>query len=319
VNCILVTGGAGFIGSHFIERLLEQTSARVVCLDDFNDYYSPALKRLNTQGFAHHERVRIVEGSFCNMALLQSLFSEERFSHVAHLGAYAGVRASVAKPQIFEQSNFQGTLELLEAVRKFPVERFVLASSSTVYGQGATAPFVEDALLGTPLSPYGVTKRSAELMALTYHQLHQVPVVILRPFSIYGPRLRPDLALSIFAAAILKGTPLPLFGDGAARRDFTHVDDMCRAIHTALTAEAAVGQAINVGNDRPVTIRTVIEELETQLGKPALIDRQPPKPGDMDITHADLTKARQLLDYEPRIEFRRGLATFVEWFRQTHG
>jgi len=318
VNTILVTGGAGFIGSHLVERLLADTAARIVCLDDFNDYYSPTLKRTNLEGFARNARVRIVEGSFCDATTLDTLFREERISHIAHLGAYAGVRASVAKPQIFERSNFQGTLELLEAVRRNPVERFVFTSSSTVYGQGAAAPFVEDAPLGTPLSPYGVTKRAAELMALTYHQLHRIPVVILRPFSIYGPRLRPDLALSIFAAAILAGKPLPLFGDGAARRDFTHVHDMCGAIVTSLTAENAVGQAINVGNDRPVAIRTVIDELQSQLGRPAIIDHQPPKPGDMDVTHADLTKARRLLRYEPRIEFRQGLATFVEWFRQTH-
>src|SRR5690606_33116253 len=193
---ILVTGGAGFIGSHLIELLLAQSDEPLVCLDNFNDYYDPALKRKNVESFQNNPRVTMVEGDFCETEAMRMLFAQQAFSHVVHLGAYAGVRPSIARPLVYQKANVEGTLVLLEAARKYPVRRFLLVSSSTVYGNNAPAPFREDGPLGVPLSPYGATKRAAELLGQTYHLLHQVPVVCLRPFSVYGPRLRPDLALS---------------------------------------------------------------------------------------------------------------------------
>jgi UDP-glucuronate 4-epimerase len=319
---ILVTGGAGFIGSHLIERLLDSqrhSIERIVCVDNFNDYYDPALKRANVARFEHHSLVTAVEQSFCDLPAMRRLFAEHRPTHVLHLGAYAGVRPSIANPFIYQQANAHGTLVMLEVVREHPVQRFVFTSSSTVYGQGAAIPFCEDAPLGIPISPYGATKRAAELLGLTYHDLHQVPFVCLRPFSVYGPRLRPDLAMTIFATAILTGQPLPLFGDGSIRRDFTHVSDICDGILAALSADGVTGQCINLGHSHPIEIRELIDLLARALGKRAIVDRRPPAPGDLPITYADLSKAAKLLNYAPRVPFADGVQEFADWYVAWHG
>jgi UDP-glucuronate 4-epimerase len=314
---ILITGGAGFVGSHLIERLLRDSDEQIVCLDNFNDYYDPALKRLNVAGFAEHERVTLLEQSFCDHAATRRVFAEHNIRRVVHLGAYAGVRPSVARPLVYEENNVRGTLILLEAAREFPVERFVLISSSTVYGRGAGVPFKEDAPLGIPMSPYGATKRAAELLGLTYADLHQVPVVCIRPFSVYGPRLRPDLAMTIFTESILTGRPLPLFGDGSIRRDFTHVNDINSGLIAALTADRAVGECINLGHSEPVEIRELIGLLEKALGRKANIERRPPVPEDMPITFADLSKAQRILGYQPQVPFAEGVEEFVAWYCAT--
>ena len=311
---ILVTGGAGFIGSHFIEYLIAHTDAPIVCLDSFNDYYDPAIKRRNIAEFAASPRVTVVEGDFCNNEAMRALFAQHHFEQVMHLGAYAGVRPSVERPLLYQKNNVEGSLVLLEAARAFPVQRFVFASSSTVYGGGATAPFREDAPLGVPLSPYGATKRAAELLGLTYHGLHGTPVVCIRPFSVYGPRLRPDLAMTIFAAAISTGRPLPLFGDGTIRRDFTHIRDICDGLFAAMTVDQAIGECINLGHSEPIAIRELIARLEQAIGRPAEIDFQPEKPGEMPVTHADLSKAERLLGYRPKVSFDEGVPEFVRWF-----
>ena len=313
LHSILVTGGAGFIGSHFIERVLAKSEARVTCLDNFNDFYSPAEKRRNIASFVGDPRVTLIEGDFCDAEAMWRLFDEQAISDVVHLGAYAGVRPSVANPFVYEKTNVGGTLALLEAARQHPVERFLLASSSTVYGHPADSPFVEDAPLGRPLSPYGASKRAAELFGLTYLQLHRVPVVCLRPFSVYGPRLRPDLAMSIWTDAIASGRSVPLFGDGAIARDFTHVGDICSGFLAALVNSDVIGEAINLGHSDPISMRAVIAALEQAIGKPAQIEYQPEKPGDMPVTCADLTKARRLLDYEPQMPFEEGVREFVVW------
>ncbi len=313
---VLVTGGAGFIGSHFVERLLARdTSARIVCLDDFNDYYDPALKRANVAGFAASDRVRVVEGSICDERLVVELFGQGDFEHIVHLGGYAGVRTSLERPLVYEHANVHGTLILLEAARRFPVKRFVFASSSTIYGSGSPVPFVEDSPLGVPLSPYGVSKQAAELAARHYHQVHGVPTVSVRPFSVYGPRMRPDLAIHVFATAITAGRPIPLFGDGSYLRDFTHVSDVCDGILATLTAEGAVGQAINLGHHEPIAMLDLIRLLESELGAAAKIDFRPAFAGDMPITCADLSKARRLLGYHPRVGITAGVRDFVRWFQ----
>lgn len=312
---VLVTGGAGFIGSHFIERLLARVAnARITCLDDFNDYYDPALKRANAAAF-DQARVRVVAGSICDESLVEKLFGEHRFQHVVHLGGYAGVRTSLEKPLLYEQSNVQGTLVLLEAARRHPVERFTFASSSTVYGAGSSVPFVEDSPLGVPLSPYGVTKQAAELLARHYQMVHEVPTISVRPFSVYGPRMRPDLAIHVFATAITRGRPIPLFGDGSYRRDFTHVSDVCDGLLATLTADGAVGQSINLGHHEPVAMIDLIRLLESELGTSAKIDFRPAFAGDMPVTCADLAKARRLLGYHPQISIADGVRDFVRWFR----
>jgi len=312
---VLVTGAAGFIGSHLVERLLETTNDSILALDNFNDYYKPDLKRQNVTAFADDPRVTLVEVDVCDGGAVRRLFEMHAIRNVFHLAAYAGVRASVARPELYVKNNVEGTLMLLEAARLHPVDRFVLASSSTVYGKGVEPPFVEDRPLGIPQSPYGATKRAAELLGFTYLSLHDVPVVCVRPFSVYGPRLRPDLALMIFSAAIQEGRPIPLYGDGSVRRDFTHVRDMCDGVLAAMTAKNVVGEAINLGHNEPIEIRKVIAALEKEFGKQANIDYQPARPEDMPMTCADLTKAQRLLGYKPKVDFADGVTQFVEWFR----
>jgi len=318
IMSILVTGGAGFIGSHFIESLLAETEEAIVCLDNFNDYYDPALKRANVADFHANPRVTVIEGDFCDLDAMVRLLDVHDVTQVVHLGAYAGVRVSVATPLIYQQTNVGGTLALLEAVRQHPVNRFLLISSSTVYGRGAGVPFNENAPLGIPASPYGATKRAAELLGLTYCELHDVPVVCLRPFSVYGPRLRPDLALTIFVRAIEEGQTLPLYGDGSIRRDFTHVSDICKGLRSALSAENAVGETINLGHSEPIEIRHLIELIEEGLGKKAKIDQRPERSEDLPVTFADLTKAARLLGYAPQVPVKEGLQEYLAWFREWH-
>jgi UDP-glucuronate 4-epimerase len=316
---VLVTGGAGFIGSHFIERLLAASGidARIICLDHFNSSYSPALKRANVARFAHDTRVTVVEQSFCDAVATRQLVDTQGVRQIVHLGAYAGVRASITDPLVYEENNVRGTLALLEAARESLVDRFVLVSSSTVYGLGAAVPFQEDAPLGIPLSPYGVTKRAAELLGLTYYQLHKIPVVCLRPFSVYGPRMRPDLAMRVFADAIVNRRAVPLFGDGSMRRDFTHVSDICAGLLAAMSVPAVLGQTINLGHHEPVSIRELLNLLEQELGAKAMIDERPAIAADMPLTCADLSKAERLLGYRPKISLAEGVRDFVTWFRQT--
>jgi len=316
---ILVTGGAGFIGSHLIDMLLQQTDETIICLDNFNDYYDPGLKRENVKPFANQSQVVVVEQDFCDAPAMLKLFAEYQVRQVVHLGAYAGVRISVEKPHLYQQANVGGTLCLLEAARQHPVQRFLLASSSTVYGKGAGIPFCEEAPLGIPASPYGATKRAAELLCLTYHQLHDVPTVCLRPFSVYGPRLRPDLALTIFAKAVHEGKQIPLFGDGSIRRDFTHVSDICAGFITALTAENVVGQEINLGHSEPIEMRRLIELLEKAFDKKADINYLPERSEDLPVTFANLEKAGKLLSYHPQVPIEQGIEQYVRWFQKWHG
>jgi UDP-glucuronate 4-epimerase len=317
---ILITGGAGFIGSHLAERLLERSDESLVCLDNFNDYYDPRLKRDNARQLMRHARIEMVEGDFCDTQFVRDLLARYAIDRIVHLGAYAGVRYSVERPEIYARANVGGTLSLLEAARGCArtLKRLLIVSSSTVYGRGAAVPFCEDAALGVPASPYGATKRAAELLALTYHQLHGLPVVCLRPFSVYGPRLRPDLALTIFVKAIESDQPFPLFGDGSIRRDFTHVSDICDGLIAALYPDGLAGQTINLGHSEPIEMRRVIAVLEQALHKQARIEYRPERPEDLPVTFADLTKARQLLGYAPRVPFEQGALEFCEWYRKWH-
>lgn len=312
----LITGGAGFIGSHLAKIYAADYDQPIVCLDNFNDYYDPALKRANADGLRAIPNVEVVEGDFCNGARMLQLFSEYQFDYVLHLGAYAGVRASVAMPHVYQVNNVGGTLSLLEAAREYPVKRFVFTSSSTVYGTGAGIPFVEDDALGIPASPYGATKRAAELLCFTYQALHGVPAVAVRPFSVYGPGLRPDLALTIFTKAIDSGSSFPLFGDGSFRRDFTHVSDICAGLISCLHADKAVGQAINLGHSDPVEMWEIIRLIEGALGKKANIDRQPERPEDLPITYASLEKAKTILGYQPKVAISEGIEEFCSWYRE---
>lgn len=314
---VLVTGGAGFVGSHLVERLLKEGFEPLIVLDNFNDYYDPRLKRATAAAWTSDERVRLVEGNYGDPDTVEPLFLEHGIRAVCHLAASPGVPASIVHPRQYMENNVVGTTVLLEAARRFPVERFLFASSSTVYGRGAAAPFVEDAPLGIPASPYGASKRAGEITGQTYWQLFNVPFVSLRFFNVYGPRLRPELALAVFTRAILTGTPMPLYGDGSVLRDFTHVSDICSGILTALTAENIVGQCLNLGHDQPISIRHLIELIEAAAGRKAVIEHREPRAEDMPFTHASLAKSRQLLNYEPKIDIAAGVREYVDWYRTT--
>jgi UDP-glucuronate 4-epimerase len=313
---ILITGGAGFIGSHLVEHLLAATSERLVVLDNFNDYYDSRLKRENAAAWAKNSHVTLVEADFCDQNTAESMLLEHEVRVLCHLGASPGVPASLKYPREYFENNVIGTVTLLEAARRHNVEKFLFASSSTVYGRGAAAPFVEDAPLGISASPYGASKRAAEVAGLTYHQLFGVPFVSLRFFNVYGPRLRPELALAVFTRSILEGTPLPLYGDGSVLRDFTHVSDICGGIVAAMNAPNIAGQCINLGHDQPIAIRRLIELIEAAAGLKAMIEHRPPRNEDMPLTHADLAKARRLLAYEPKVSIDDGVRDYVQWFRQ---
>ncbi|QDU25176.1 dTDP-glucose 4,6-dehydratase [Anatilimnocola aggregata] len=312
---VLVTGGAGFIGSHLCRALAAAGYERIVALDNFNSYYDPPLKRASAAELAVLPQVKIIEADFCDAPAMARLFATERFRHVIHLGGSPGVPYSVRQPAEVLHNNVQGTLSLLEAARANPVERFLFSSSSTVYGQGVAAPFVEDAPLGVPASPYGVSKRAAELLGLNYFRLHQVPFVALRLFNVYGPRLRPELSLATFARKILAGEPLPLFGDGSVLRDFTHVSDICRGILSALTAPHVAGECLNLGHDQPIAMRHLINLIEQAAGRRAQIEYLPPRGEDLPLTHADLTKSRRLLGYSPRVAIAEGVHEYISWLQ----
>jgi UDP-glucuronate 4-epimerase len=310
---VLVTGGAGFIGSHLVERLLATTDERVVCLDNFDSFYDPARKRTNIESARRHPRYILVEGDITDETTVAGVFETHAVRDVIHLAAQAGVRPSLRRPLHYMHANVRGTLVLLEAARGAGCRRFLSASSSTVYGNDAPVPFREDRLGRVPASPYGVSKRAAEQLCRLYYELHGIPTLSLRFFSAYGPRLRPDLALSIFAAAICDGRPLPLFGGGTAQRDFTYIDDIVDGIIAAWQSDIA-GEEINLGNHRPIRMRDLLTLLEQALGRTAQIEHLPEQPGEMRVTCADLDKAQRLIGYQPQTPFEAGIARFTEWF-----
>lgn len=312
----LVTGGAGFIGSHLVDYLLANEAGRVVVIDDFNDFYQPAIKRANVAAHLKHPAYRLIEADIRDYERLTGVFREESFDAIVHLAARAGVRPSLTEARLYQETNIAGTLSLLELARLNGVRKFIFGSSSSVYGPTAVPPFREDAPLA-PISPYAATKAAGELIAHTYSHLYGLQIVCLRFFTVYGARQRPDLAIHKFARLIAARKPIPVFGDGSSERDFTYVDDIIQGITAALRYEATPFEIINLGEQHTITLARLIELLEAELGLEAIIDRQSAQPGDMPRTHADISKARQLLGYEPSTPIETGIKKFVEWFKST--
>ena len=312
---ILVTGGAGFIGSHLVERLLSEDAWRVTVVDDFNNFYSPAVKRENVRAHFQNPQYRLVEADIRDREALKRLFAETSFKAIVHLAARAGVRPSLSEPQLYNETNITGTLNLLELAREHNVRQFVFGSSSSVYGINAKVPFSEEDPTRQPISPYAATKAAGELLCHTYTHLYGIRCIALRFFTVYGPRQRPDLAIHKFARLIDEGKAIPVFGDGTTRRDYTYIDDIIQGVRAAIDYTASDYEAINLGESRTVELRELIELLEKELGQRARIERQPPQPGDVPQTFADITKARKLLGYNPRTDIEEGIRRFVEWFR----
>jgi UDP-glucuronate 4-epimerase len=316
MNRILVTGGAGFIGSHLVDHLLLDDSFHVTVVDNFNDFYDPAIKRANITPHLATENFELVEADITDSRVMEDLFSRSKFDCVVHLAARAGVRPSLEAPLAYETTNVRGTFTLLEAARRNEVPRFVFGSSSSVYGMNSKVPFSEDDPVASPISPYAVTKIAGEAACHAYSHLYGLQIVCLRLFTVYGARQRPDLAIHKFARLISKGLPIPMFGDGSTRRDYTYIDDIVAGLTAAMSYDESPFEVINLGESRTVELRRLVELLEQALGKRAIIYHQPQQPGDVPMTFADVSKARRLLGYKPTTQIEAGIERFVEWFNR---
>jgi UDP-glucuronate 4-epimerase len=311
---ILVTGGAGFIGSHLTRRLLARGD-RVTVLDDFNDFYDPRRKRANVAALARSPHFTLVEGDIRDGAAVDALFAGGRFDAVVHLAARAGVRPSLSEPVLYEEVNCIGTLRLLEAARRSGPQVFIFGSSSSVYGTNRKVPFAESDEVNQPISPYATTKRTGELLCYNYHHLYGLRATCLRFFTVYGPAQRPEMAIHKFTDLLAKGRPVTLYGNGESRRDYTYIDDIVDGLIKAL--EVAPGfEIVNLGGAETTTLRDLVAWLAAELAVEPRIEYLPDQPGDVPITYADVAKAARLFGYEPKVPIREGLRRFVAWYRQ---
>jgi UDP-glucuronate 4-epimerase len=314
---ILITGGAGFIGSHLVDCLLATGECRITVVDDFNDFYDPAIKSENVRLQLENPNYQLFKVDIRDRPGLEKVFENARFNCIVHLAARAGVRPSLQQPLLYSETNITGTMNLLELARAHDVKQFVFGSSSSVYGINAKVPFSEDDPIRQPISPYAATKAAGELLCHTYSHLYKLRCVCLRFFTVYGPRQRPDLAIHKFARLITEGKPIPVFGDGTTRRDYTYIDDIIAGVRAAIDYQTSDYEVINLAESRTIELRELISFLEQELGAKAKIDRQQLQPGDVPQTFADITKARRLLGYTPQTQIEEGIKKFVEWFRRS--
>ena len=313
---ILVTGGAGFIGSNLVDRLLAD-GHEVAVVDEFNDFYDPQIKRANLAAAAG--RVVVHEADIRDADAVNRIVGEGQFDAIVHLAARAGVRPSIQQPKLYIETNITGTFNLLEAARQAGVKRFISASSSSVYGVLKTAPFHEGLCLNQTISPYAATKLATEQLCSNYSHLYGMRTISLRFFTVYGPRQRPDLAIHKFTKLIHEGRPIDQYGDGSTRRDYTYIDDILQGIVACLTYEGPLCDVFNLGESQTTTLSELIAAIECALGQKAVINRLPEQPGDVPLTYADITKSREQLGYRPATKISEGIPKFVEWYLQTHG
>jgi UDP-glucuronate 4-epimerase len=309
---ILLTGGAGFIGSHLSERILREGHDLTI-VDDLNDFYSPAVKRANLAAVRDAGTVTFHQADICDEEKMFAIGREQRPETIIHLAARAGVRPSLEDPLLYERVNVRGTMVLLEMARQLGIPKFVFASSSSIYGAANRLPFSEDDALNLPISPYAATKIAGEKVCYTYSHLYGIRTLCLRLFTVYGPRQRPDLAIHKFTRLITEGKPIPVFGDGSSGRDYTYYSDVVDGILAALHYDCQY-EAFNLGNSHPVSLNTMICTLESHLGQKATIQRLPDQIGDVPITFADISKAQRLLGYSPGVLFSDGIDAFIRWF-----
>jgi UDP-glucuronate 4-epimerase len=309
---ILVTGAAGFIGSHLAQKLVH-SGCEVVALDSFDDYYPVSIKRNNIQSLLKEENFHLIEGDIRDSFLLKDIFSRNNFRAVVHLAARAGVRPSIENPLLYQDVNIMGTLNLLQECRNASVEKFIFASSSSVYGANCPSPFDEDANVNYPVSPYAASKASTELFCRTYNHLYKLPVIILRLFTVYGPRQRPEMAIHHFVKQIEDNEEIVIFGDGSSNRDYTYVDDIVDGFAAALEYHGPSFQIFNLGRGQTVKLDYLVKIIEKALNKKSRIKYAEPAPGDMLITIADISKARSLLGFDPKVSIEEGISRFVRW------
>ncbi len=315
---VLVTGGAGFIGSHLCEALAARGDA-VVVLDNFDPFYDRQLKRKNLEPALATGRVTLVEGDIRDEADVERAFAVRKPDVVAHLAARAGVRPSIAQPVLYSQVNVDGTTVMLEATRKAGTRRFVFASSSSVYGARSNPPFREDDRIDRPVSPYAATKAAGEALCATWTHLFGLETVGLRFFTVFGPRQRPDLAIARFTKLIRAGKPVPFFGDGTSARDYTFVEDVVRGVVAAVDRSWPQFEPVNLGGSHAVTLNEMVDTIARAMGKPATLDRQPEQPGDVPLTSASVEKAGRLLGWQPRVPFEEGVRRYVAWLDSGEG
>jgi UDP-glucuronate 4-epimerase len=309
----LVTGGAGFIGSHLCERLLLEGHG-VWAIDDLNSFYDPQLKRRNLRDIQKLALpFEFIQGDLTDRPTLDELFREVKFDQIIHLAARAGVRPSLAEPALYQRVNVEGTVNLLEAARLAGTRKITIASSSSVYGVNSKVPFSENDPVFSAISPYAASKLACEALGHVYHHVYGFDIAMLRFFTVYGPRQRPDLAIHKFTRLIHAGQPIPVFGDGSTARDHTYITDILEGI-IACTRQTFGYEIFNLGESQTIRLDRLIELIENAVGKKALIDRQPLQPGDVPLTFADITKARQKLGYQPQVKAEKGIPLFVDWF-----
>lgn len=311
---ILITGVAGFIGSHIAKALLKDKNADIVGIDNFNDYYSPKFKEDNIKNL----NIRPYRGDIRDLAFLNRIFSDNKIDQIIHVASMVGVRYSIVNPEIYQDVNVRGTLNMLEMTRKHRCKKFIFGSSSSVYGNNRKVPFSENDNVDNPISPYAATKKSAELLCHTYHYIYNIPVVCLRFFTVYGPNGRPDMAPYKFTEAIYNGKEIEVYGNGKTKRDYTYVADIVNGITKSLELDADY-EIINLGDSNPVELSKFISIIEKNLGKKAKIIHKPMQPGDVMQTYADISKAKRLLGYSPKTDIEEGMKLFCEWFIRERG
>ena len=311
---IIITGGAGFIGSHLTEQLLKRGD-KILCIDDFNDYYDPELKKENVSPFLKNRNYKLVKADVQNMDAVKKAFDEFKPERVVHLAARVGVRPSINEPELYMDVNVKGTLNILELCRDHKVKNLVFASSSSVYGANTKIPFSEEDKTDRQISPYGTTKKAGELLCYTYHSLYKMNITCLRFFTVYGERGRPDMALLKFTSLISEGKEIDMYGDGKTKRDYTYVGDLVAGVIAAIDRELGY-EIINLGNNDPIELTKLITTIEKQVGKKAKIKQMPMQGGDVPLTYADITKAKRLLGYAPKVKIEEGIKRLVEWYKR---
>lgn len=309
---ILITGGAGFIGSTLADKLLEENN-KIVVIDNFNDYYSPKLKEKNIKHNLDNKNYKLYRGDICDKNLLRKIFEENQIDVVVHIAASAGVRPSIENPLSYVKNNIEGTVNIVEVMKENGIKKIVFASSSSIYGNCKEEIFSEDLKVSEPISPYAASKSACEQFLYTYSKLFDIQVVALRFFTVFGPRQRPDLAIRKFIDLITENKPIPVYGDGTTIRDYTYVDDIVDGIISAINYNDTPYEIINLGGGAPVSLNQMIETIEKVLNKKATIEHLPMQLGDVNKTAADITKAKKLLNYNPKTSFKEGIIKFIEW------
>lgn len=313
-----ITGGAGFIGSSLTKKILESGN-KVVAIDNFCDFYNPKIKENNIKEFENNSNYKMYKADIRDKEAIKKIFDENKIDIVMHLAAMAGVRPSIENPVLYQEVNCMGTQNILEEMKAHNIKNLVMASSSSVYGNCKEVPFREDMVVDYAISPYAATKKANEVMTHVYHKLFDMNVIMLRFFTVYGPKQRPDLAINKFTRLMLEDKEIPMFGDGTTSRDYTYIDDIVDGIIKSCKYcmnNENVYEIINIGNSSPVSLREMIETIGKALGKTPKIKQLPMQPGDVDRTYADVSKAKELIGYEPKVSFEQGIKNFVEWYKQ---